>query len=295
MPPRAIASGTISFGLVSIPVKLYTATSPQKISFNMLEKGSGSRLKQQYISAASGQVVERDQIIKGFEYARGQFVQLTEDEVKALETARSGAIEIAEFVPLESVDFIQVEKSYYLGPDKGGDKAYQLLGKAMTRKGQVAVARWSARGKEQLVILRPYRRGLLLHQMFYADEVRAFDELDLGSDLAFRDIEIDLAERLVEQLSQPAFDPSKYRDSYTDRVKKLVDEKVAGHEVTSAPEAPRAQIIDLFEALKQSLTATANSAAANANSAAAAPPPEIEPKPVKKAAPRKSAKKASAG
>ncbi len=289
MPARAIGSGTISFGLVSIPVKLFTATAAEKVSFNMLEKGSGARLKQQYISSASGQVVERDDVVKGFEYARGQYVIVSEEELKAAEGQRSGAIEIVEFVPLDTVDFLQVEKSYYLGPDKGGDKAYQLLGKAMTKKGQIAVARWAARGKEQLVLVRPYRRGLVLHQMFYASEVRAFDEVDLGAELTFADVELDLAERLIDQLAQQAFDASKFRDSYTDRVRKLVDEKIAGQEVTIAPEAPRAQIIDLFEALKQSLAAP--------KPATDGEPPTAEPKPVKKAAPRKGArdKKASAG
>jgi DNA end-binding protein Ku len=288
MPPRAIASGTISFGLVSIPVKLYTATSPQKVSFNMLEKGTGARLKQQYISSATGQVVERDQVIKGYEFARGQYVHFTEEEIKALETATNGAFEIAEFVPMESVDFLQVEKSYYLGPDKGGDKAYQLLSKAMTRKGQVAVARWAARGKDQLVIIRPYRRGLLLHQMFYADEVRPFDEIEPGSELNFADVELDLAERLIDQLGKEGFDASKYRDNYTDRVRKLVDEKVAGHEVTIVPEQPQAQIIDLFEALKQSLSAVSAQPADS-------PAPLSEPKPMKKATPKAArAKKASA-
>jgi DNA end-binding protein Ku len=288
MSARATGSGTISFGLVSIPVKLYTATAPEKVSFNMLEKATGARLKQQYISTVSGQVVERDDVVKGYEYARGQYVVVSDEELKAAEGQRSGAIEIVEFVPLDTVDFLQVEKSYYLGPDKGGDKAYQLLGKAMTKKGQIAVARWAARGKEQLVLVRPYKRGLILHQMFYASEVRAFDEVDLGAELAFSDIELDLAERLIDQLAQQGFDASKFRDSYTDRVKKLVDEKIAGQEVTIAPEAPRAQIIDLFEALKQSLAAPKPSAEA---------PAPAEPKPVKKAAPRKGTrdKKASAG
>ena len=289
MPPRAISSGTISFGLVSIPVKVYTATSSKKVSFNMLERETGARPKQQYVSSVNGKVLERDDIVKGYEHARGQYVQLTGEELKTLEADRTGAMEIVEFVPSEAVDLVQIEKSYYLGPDKGGDKAYQLLGQAMRRKGHLAVARWAARGKEQLVVIRPYQKGLILHQLFYAEEVRAFGEIDLGAELTFSEIEMELAEKLVDQLAKDDFDASSYTDTYTERVKALIDQKVAGEEITLAPTAPRAQIIDLFEALKQSL----DSGPAKVAARAAAEP---EARPLKKAKPRKAAaskKKAS--
>lgn len=286
MASRAIASGTISFGLVSIPVKVYTATSSEKVSFNMLEAKTGSRLKQQYVSAASGQVVAREETIKGYEYARGQFVTLTADEVKALEADRTGAMEIAQFVPLQAVDMVQVEKSYYLGPDKGGDKAYKLLSQAMKRKDRVAVGRWQARGKEQLVLIRPYRGGLLLHQLFYSNEVRAYDEIDLGAQFQFPEVEMDLADRLIDQLSVESFEPDQYSDTYTTRVKALIDKKVAGQEIQLAPEQPKAQIIDLFEALKQSLDKGPKPAATI----------EMEALPVKKAGVRKvKVKKSKAG
>jgi DNA end-binding protein Ku len=193
--------------------------------------------------------------VKGYEYSRGQYVQFTEAELKALEWERSNSIEICEFVPLASVDYVQVEKSYYLGPDRGGDKPYQLLGECMKKQGVVAVGRWASRGKEQLVLIRPYGAdGLVLHQLYYANEVRKFDEIDTGARFTFGDVERDLAEKLIAELTNDGFDPSKYHDRYEDRVKKAVNEKVAGQEVTVAPEAPRAQIIDLFEALKKSLT-----------------------------------------
>jgi len=157
-------------------------------------------------------------------------------------------------VPVASVDFLQVEKSYYLGPDKGGDKAYRLLGEAMTAKGRVAVGRWSARGKEQVVLVRPYGKdGLVIHQLYYANEMRAFSEIDTGATFTFSDKEHELAEKLIEELGTDAFDATKYADSYSERVKAAVDQKVAGQEITVAPEAPKAQIIDLFEALKKSL------------------------------------------
>jgi DNA end-binding protein Ku len=300
MAARAIASGTISFGLVSIPVKVFTATSSQKVRFNMLEEATGARLKQQYISTVSGDVVARDQMVKGYEYARGQYVKLDEDELKALEADRSGAIEIVEFVPIDTIDMVQVEKSYYLGPDKGGDKAYQLLGESMFRKDKVAVGRWAARGKEQLVLIRPYREGLILHQLFYASEVRATEDIDHGAEFDFAEVERDLAEKLIEQLSVDEFEADKFRDRYTDRVRELVDQKVAGQEITIAPEQPKAQIIDLFEALKQSLSegaepAAAEPAAAKPKKARKKAKPAAEPKPLKKARPRKSTKKKAVG
>jgi DNA end-binding protein Ku len=288
MAARAIASGTISFGLVSIPVKVYVATQSQHISFNLLEKATGARPKQQYVSSVSGKPLAREEITKGFEYARGQFVELDAEELKALEADRSNAVDIAEFVPLDSIDLVQVEKSYYLGPDKGGDKAYKLLAESMRKSDVVAVARWQARGKEQLVLIRPYRDGLILHQLFYADEVRAYDDMDLGPEFTFSQVEIDLAQKLIEQLSTATFDAEKYRDTYTDKVRELVDQKVAGRAITVTAEPPKAQIIDLFEALKQSL----------ADGKKAPPSERVEAKPVKKAEPRArkaGAKKRAAG
>lgn len=254
MAARALASGTISFGLVSIPVKLYTAASAEGVHFNMLHAGCGARLKQQMICPTHDQVVPRDQTVKGYEYTRGQYVLFTEEEVKALETARSSSLEILEFVPLKTVDLIQVEKSYFLGPDKGGDRAYRLLSEAMERTKRVAVGRWAARGKERLVLIRPYEDGLILHQMYYANEMRAFDEVDRGATTTFKEVEKDLADKLISELSVDEFDPRKYHDEYAGRVNAAVEQKVAGQQITVAPEQPKAQIIDLFEALKKSLS-----------------------------------------
>ncbi len=281
MAARATSSGTISFGLVSIPVKFYTAASSEQASFNMLHKKCGGRVKQQYICPTdNNEVVERTDMIKGYEYARGQYVQFTDDEIKALETERSNSIEIAEFVPISSVDFVQVEKTYYLGPDKGGDKAYRLLSESMTKKDMVAVGRWGSRGKEQLVLIRPYGKdGIILHQLYYATEVRAFDEIDTGATFSFSDKEHELAEKLIEQLSSESFEPEKYHDSYTDRVSAAVQQKVEGKEITIAPEAPKAQIIDLFEALKKSLATTSKADnATEKDEAPIRPPKKTAPK-----------------
>ncbi len=255
MAARATSSGTISFGLVAIPFKLYTAASSEQVRFNMLHEKCGSRIKQQYFCPVDNEVIERDSTVKGYEYSRGQFVRFKEEELKSLEADRSNSIEITEFVPLSSVDFVQVEKSYYLGPDKGGDKPYQLLGECMQKKGVVAVGRWSTRGKEQLVLIRPYsEHGLILHQLYYSNEVRDFDQIDTGARFTFSDVEHDLANKLIEQLTSEEFDSTKYKDGYEERLRTIVEQKVAGQEITVAPEAPRAQIIDLFEALKKSLS-----------------------------------------
>jgi len=298
MAARAIASGTISFGLVSIPVKVFTATSSEKVRFNMIEPETGARPKQQYVSSVSGKVVDRKDMAKGYEYARGQFVVLDPEELKALEADRTGALDIAEFVPLDTIDLVQIERSYYLGPDKGGDKAYHLLAEAMRRQEMVAVARWAAKGKEQLVLLRPYRDGLILHQLFYANEVRAFEDLDVGGSFEFSSQELDLADKLIEQLAADEFEPETYSDRYTDRVKALIDQKVAGEEITLAPEQPKAQIIDLFEALKQSLEGEpVEEAAPEKEAKKKATNQKSVTKGIKKAAPRKKAakKKSSAG
>ena len=282
MAARATSSGTISFGLVSIPVKFYTAASSEQASFNMLHKKCGGRVKQQYICPTdNNEIVERTDMMKGYEYARGQYVTFSDEELKALEAERSNSIDIAEFVPISSVDFVSVEKSYYLGPDKGGDKAYRLLSESMSKKEKVAVGRWASRGKEQLVLIRPYGKdGIVLHQLYYATEVRAFEEVDTGATFQFSDKEHDLAEKLIEQLSSDTFDPEKYSDSYSERVDVAVQQKVEGKEITVAPEAPKAQIIDLFEALKKSLSATAAAG-------------EGPLRPPKKTAPKSDAKKKS--
>jgi DNA end-binding protein Ku len=284
MPSRAVATGVISFGLVSIPVRLYTAASSEQVRFNMLDSRHGVRVKQQYYSPVDGKVMDKGEIIKGYEYARDQFVTFTDEELKALEADRSNHIDIVEFVPLEAFDLVQIEKTYYLGADKGGDKAYRLLSEAMTAKKKVAVGRWAARGKEQLVVIRPYHGGLAIHQLYYGNEVRSFEETDDTATFTFTDKERELAEKLIDQLSSDDFDVDKFKDDYADRVRAAVEQKVAGKEVTVAAEAPRAQIIDLFEALKKSIAeAKKPSKAAAEDEGEKAPMKKAEPK----AAPRK--------
>jgi DNA end-binding protein Ku len=270
MAARSIGSGTISFGLVSIPIKLYTAVSPKSVSFNMLHKTCGGRLKQQLLCPVDNVIVERSDTIRGFEYARDQYVKFTDDELKSMEAARTDSLELVEFVPANTVDFLFIEKTYFLGPDKGGDRAYRLLSEALEKAQRLAVGRFAQRGKDNLVLVRPYKKGLILHECYYADEVRAFDDVETGGAFDFKPIELELANKLIEQLDQEKFEPSRFRDTWADKVKEAVEKKIAGEEVQAAPEAPKAQIIDLLEALKRSV-AQVDSAKPAANANATAP------------------------
>lgn len=296
MAARSTGSGTISFGLVSIPIKLFTATSAKQIGFNMLHKTCGSRLKQQLLCATENVVVERNDTVRGFEYARDQYVKFADEELKEMEAARTGLLELVEFVPADTVDFLYIEKTYFLGPDKGGDRAYRLLSEALERNKKLAVGRFAQRGKDNLVLVRPYKKGLILHECYYADEVRSFDDVETGGSFEFKPIEQDLADKLIQQLEKDKFDPSVFRDAWADKVMEAVQKKVAGEEISTAPEAPKAQIIDLLEALKRSVAASTG--AANTEPAAEdAPPaskrPSVAPGP-KKAEPRPAASEEAA-
>src|SRR5262245_1532522 len=254
MPLHSTGSGNISFGLVSIPIRMYTAASAGGVSFNQLHQKCGGRIRQQQICPTCNEVVERSTLVKGYEFAKDQYVQFTEEELKSLEGEASKMIDIAEFVPLSQVDPIYFEKTYYLGPDKGGEKAYRLLADAMKAEGRVALAKYVMRGKENLVLIRAAQEGLMLHTMFFADEIRDFGEVDKGEDAKLKPGEMELAQRLVGELSADAFKPEKYSDEYRGRVLEMVEAKVEGKEVTSlAPQAQRTQVIDLMDALKQSL------------------------------------------
>jgi len=254
MPPHSIGSGTISFGLVSIPIKLYTAASSGGASFNLLHAKCGSRIKQQTFCPVCNEVVERSSLVKGYEFAKEQYVRFTDEELKSLEGEASRVIDIAEFVPLPKVDPIYFEKTYYLGPDKGGEKAYRLLADAMAKTDRVALAKFVMRGKESLVLIRPAQDGLMLHTMYFADEVRDFGEIEKGQSAKIKEGELELALKLVDELSNGDFKPEQYQDEYRLRVLDLVNLKVEGKEVTAVgPQVQRAQVIDLMEALKESL------------------------------------------
>lgn len=286
MAARSIGSGTISFGLVTIPFKLFTAVSPESVSFHMLHAKCGCRVKQQLLCPAENVVVERHDTVKGYETGRDSYVQFTADELKALEAARTNVITLAEFVPSETLDLLHIEKTYFLGPDgPAGARSYALLATSLREKGVLAVGRHATRGKDNLVVIAPYRRGLALHQCYYATEVRSFDEIELGDPIEFREQERALAGALIDQLRQPAFDASRFRDEWVAAVKAVVDKKIAGEQVTIAAPAPKANIVDLLEALQRSVAELDAAKAANDSSGGA---PKGEPK---KAAPRKASRR----
>jgi DNA end-binding protein Ku len=254
--------------MVSIPVKLYSAgESSSGVSFNMLHAKDNTRLKQQYICPKDGEVVTRDQTIKGYEFQKDQYVTFTEEELKAFLEESSRLIEITEFVPASKVDPIYFDGAYYLGPDKGGDRAYHLLSEAMKKTGRSAIAKWSARGKQYLVLVRPVKDGLVMQQLLYADEVRSFSEVPVG-DAEVKEGELKLAIQLVEQIASDEFHPENYEDEVRKRIQEAIRQKSEGQAVTLAPEQPRAQIIDLMEALKASLASKTRAAAAQAEPAA---------------------------
>ena len=266
-----MATATISFGLVTVPVRLYSAAeSTAAISFNLLHAKDNSRLRQQYLCQKDGEVVTRDQMVKGYEFAKDQYVTFTEEEIKAMAEEATRTIEITEFVPAEKVDPVYFDVAYYLGPDKGGERAYKLLAAAMKQTGRSALAKWPARGKQYLVLVRAIEGGLVMQTLHYADEVRPFTEVPVG-DAVVKEPELKLAVQLVDQIAADEFHPENYEDEVRKRYQEAIQRKVDGQEVTvSAPEQPRAQIVDLMEALKASLAGKAAKAAAAKPAPAAA-------------------------
>ncbi len=255
---RSIASLTISFGLVAIPVKLYSATvSSERISFNLLRQKDGSRVKQQYVAVNDGKLVERAEMTKGYEFAKDRYVIFSAEELKALEDATTHTIDITQFVPLESVDPVYFDGTYYLAPDKGGAKPYSLLASALKNAKQCAIGRWISRGKEHIVILRPLDDGLAMHQLHFKAEVRTIKELGVEP-AAVSEPELKLANQLIEHLAAKRFDPNEFVDEHRGRVEAAIQRKVQGKEVSLA-ESPTAKgggiVVDLMEALKASLNA----------------------------------------
>jgi len=298
MAARSIATLSVSFGLVSIPVKLYTATEASRtISFNMLHKGCGSRLKQQYLCVKEEIPVAREDIVKGYEFSKDQYVIFTPEELKAMEEVGTHMAEITEFVPLEAVDPVYFDKAYYLAPDKGGAKPYALLAKALRDSKRCALGRWAARGKQYIVMIRPVEEGLVMQQLLYAGEVRAMKDLEIPP-TEVKPAELKLAQMLIQQQASETFDPSQYTDEVSARIEAAVQKKVEGEEITLAdvPEGGGgAQVIDLMEALRASLEKkpAARAKASEPAPAAAARKPPKRAQQTEPAAPatRKAAKK----
>src|SRR5258706_118959 len=277
--PRPFASGQIAFGLVSIPVKLYSATeASEKISFNMIHKECGSRIQQQLFCPKDERTIGREETSKGYEFAKGQYVLFTEEELKAMEEKSTQTIEISEFLPREAIDPIYFQKANYMAPDKGGDRAYALLSKALQETGRWALAKYAARGKQYLVVIRPLGKGLVMQQLFYPNEIRALDELDLG-DAVIKDNELKMAVQLAEMGAADEFHPENYRDEVADRIRAMIQLKIEGEEITAnIVEQPKAQVIDLMEALKASLGGARSARPSKAGSAPSRMPIKAEAK-----------------
>jgi DNA end-binding protein Ku len=264
MPARNIATATISFGLVSVPVQIFSsAESKASVSFNMLHKKCGSRVKQQYICPKDNdEVVPRDEMVKGYEFAKDQYVVLTAEEIKALEEKGTGTIDVQEFVPLDKVDREYLEKVYYLGPNKGGERAYRLLAEALRATGKAAIGQYAARGRQYLIVLRPKDGRLVMEQLHYSDELRPISEVDVAEG-EVKPMELTLAKQLIEQTSTDKFEPEKYKDVVRERMLGEINKKVEGQEITMSekPSESSGKIIDLMEALKASLAGQKEAAA----------------------------------
>jgi DNA end-binding protein Ku len=254
MAARPTGSASISFGLVSLPVQLYSAAETQAaVHFNQINPKTGARVKQELVDAKTGEKIDRTQLVKGYEFSKGQYVTFTKDELKALEQKKTDSIDIQEFVPADQVDRLYYDSAYFLGPDKGGDKAYALLAEALKKSKLAAIGLWAARGKQYLVMLRPHEGGLLMETLHYSDELRSMKDVPLP-DVDVKPAELNLAMQLIEQSKSANFEPEKYKDTVRERMMEQIQAKVAGEEITAEPaEEPETQIIDLMDALKKSL------------------------------------------
>ncbi|MFB3917752.1 MAG: Ku protein [Terriglobales bacterium] len=286
--PASLWTGYLTFGLISMPVRLFAGARGTRIEFHMLHRDDNARVKQQLICLAEEKVVGRDEIVKGYEYRKGEYVVIEPDEIKKIEPKTAKAMEILEFVKSEEVDPVYFESSYYLVPEEAGRRPYALLQRALEETNYVAIAKLTMHNREYTVILRPYENGLMLHTMFYSDEVREMPEI-AEPQAELKEAEVKVAHQLIEALAAP-FQPEKYHDTFEDNVKKLIQAKLEGREVAPV-EKPRkaAPPVDLMAALKQSLAQMQKKPAQRVDEAQAAS--EVRPA-AKKAAARKGRKAA---
>ena len=262
---RAIGNGVLSFGLVSIPVEIHSAIQDQGVHMHLLHKKCGSRVRNQMICPVCKVVIERSDLVRGFELSKGNYVQITEEELESLEAEANNAIEFREFIPVEKLDPVYFESSYYLAPSKGAEKPYRLLAETLEKTGRVALAQTVFHEKESLVAVRSVQNGLVMHFMYFKDEVRDFEQIPKAEGEKVPKREIDLAGDLMNKMSAAEFEPEKYHDEYRERFLAMIDQKVKGQEITiasPAPERGRGKVVDIFAALKQSLEQAAPKRAA---------------------------------
>jgi DNA end-binding protein Ku len=276
MAARSIATASISFGLVTVPIRIYPAVRVSAgLAFHLLHAKDHVRLKQQYICPKDEQVVPRSEMVKGFEYRKDKYVVFTDAELKALDEQATHGIEITEFLPRDAVDPVYYERTYYLGPDKGGERGYSLLAQAMADVGEIALAKYAARGKSYLVLVRSTGDRLFMQQLYNSDEVRDINEVPV-TPRRNTEAEVKLARQLIEQITSDTFHPEKYEDEVRKRIEKLIEQKLKGKEITPAAEERRpAEVVDLMEALKASLARKGASARKAAPRAAASRPARV--------------------
>ncbi len=243
--------GHLTFGLVSLPVKLYSAARSETVSFNQLHKTDHSRIKQVIFCQAEDKMVPRSELVKGYEYEKDRYVVIEDDEIKKVAPKTAKTMEILEFVKTGQVDPIFLESSYYLAPDEAGEKPYALLFEALRQTGYVGLARIAMHNREHIVILRPGERGILMHTMYYTDEIRKVDEFRTDTSI-LKEKELELARTLIESLAAD-FEPEKYKDTYRENLKTMIEAKVQGREIVETPQPTLAPVVDIMEALKKSL------------------------------------------
>ena len=272
MALRPLRNATITFGLVSIPVRFYTATKSEDIHFHLLHESCGTRVNRKWWCPYHEEIVSSDELIRGYEVSKNKYVTFTDEEMEALETADHRALDIVEFVDLKEIDPVFFEKAYFLGPAPGGGKTYNLLSTAMRKQNKVGVANWVSAGKQHLVVLRPYEDGLILHTMYYADEVRDFGAIDIER-TSVRDKEVAMAETLIDQLTEKKFNPLQFEDEYRGQLLNRIKAKAQGKAI-AAPEREEeegGEVVDIMEALRRSLEGGRRAAPARRSTARKAP------------------------
>jgi len=265
MALRPLRNATISFGLVNIPVRFYTATKSEDVHFNMLHESCGTRVNRKWWCPHHEEIVSQDELIRGYAIAKNKYVTFTDEEIETLETDDNRALEISEFLDLDQIDPVFFEKAYFLGPAPGGGKTYKLLAEAMRKEHKVALARWVTGNREHLVIIRPFQNGLVLHTMYYADEVRDFGAVEI-EDAPVREKEVKLAEMLIDELTEKKFNPLQYHDEYRERLLDRIKAKSEGHAIVSEEreEEKAGEVIDIMEALRRSLEGSGRAPAGRA-------------------------------
>jgi len=283
MALRPIRNATISFGLVNIPVRFYTATKSEDVHFNMLHESCGSRVNRKWWCPQHEALVEQSELIRGYAIAKNQYVTFTDEEIDALETDDNRALEITEFLDLDQIDPVFFEKAYFLGPAAGGGKTYKLLAEAMKKEHKVALARMVQGNREHIVIVRPFQNGLVLHTMYYADEVRDFGAIEI-EDAVIKDKEIKLAEMLIDELTEKKFNPLQYKDEYRERLMERIKAKSEGETIVQEEreDDKTGEVIDIMEALRRSLEGAGRAPAKRASARATAEAPAAAKRPASK-------------